>query len=39
MSKFFILLLLVIALAGAAGCATHPGSREYIPGKGWVPND
>jgi hypothetical protein len=39
MSKFCLLLLLATLLFGAAGCATHSGSREYIPGKGWVPND
>ena len=38
MSKLCLLLLLVATLV-AAGCATHSGSREYIPGKGWVPND
>jgi hypothetical protein len=39
MSKLMILFALLVVLAGAAGCATHSGSREYIPGKGWVPND
>jgi predicted small secreted protein len=38
MSKLCLLLILVVALV-AAGCATNSGSREYIPGKGWVPND
>jgi hypothetical protein len=38
MSKLCLLLLLV-ALLGAAGCSTSSGSREYIPGKGWMPND
>jgi len=32
------LLLLALALVGVAGCKTHSGSREFIPGKGWVPN-
>jgi hypothetical protein len=35
-----MLLLLMLALAVAcltAGCASDKGSREYIPGKGWVP--
>jgi len=35
-----MLLLLVLALAvliAAGGCASDKGSREYIPGKGWVP--
>lgn len=30
-------LLLVLFLA--AGCHTPSGSREYVPGKGWVTND
>jgi hypothetical protein len=38
MSKLCLLLLLVAVLA-AAGCSTSSGSREYIPGTGWVPND
>jgi hypothetical protein len=39
MSKICLLLLLA-ALLVAVGCASPPsGSREYIPGKGWVPND
>jgi hypothetical protein len=33
------LLLLLAALVVAAGCASSSGSREYIPGKGWVTND
>jgi hypothetical protein len=39
MSKLCLLVLLAAALL-AGGCASpHSGSREYIPGKGWVPND
>jgi len=38
MSKLCLLLVLAAMLV-AAGCATQSGSREYIPGKGWVPND
>jgi hypothetical protein len=38
MSKLCLVLLLTLVLAGA-GCATHSGSREYHPDKGWVPND
>jgi hypothetical protein len=38
MSKICLILVLV-ALVAAAGCASHSGSREFIPGKGWVPND
>jgi hypothetical protein len=35
-------LALVVAIAVcvlACGCKTHSGSREFIPGKGWVPTD
>jgi hypothetical protein len=38
MSKLCLVLLLLAALT-VAGCASHSGSRDYIPGKGWVPND
>ena len=33
-SDWKLALLLVVA-----GCSTSSGSRDYIPGKGWVPND
>jgi hypothetical protein len=37
MSKICLLLMLAIALL-VVGCgSTNPGSREFIPGKGWVP--
>jgi len=40
MSKLCLLLLLAgLLVAAGTGCATHSGSREFIPGKGWVPND
>jgi len=39
MSKLCLLLLLTVALLAAGCAAQHSGSREYIPGKGWVPND
>jgi hypothetical protein len=40
MSKVCALVLLLAVWVGALGCKTHhSGSREYIPGKGWVPND
>jgi len=33
-----LLLLLGLAVALLAeGCASDKGSREYMPGKGWVP--
>jgi hypothetical protein len=37
--KKLILLLAVVTVLGstAAGCR-HAGSREFIPGRGWVPN-
>jgi hypothetical protein len=38
MAKYLVLLLVAAVLVGA-GCKTSSGSREYIPGKGWVPND
>jgi len=39
MSKLCLVLLLTMILLGA-GCANpSSGSRDYIPGKGWVPND
>ena len=34
-----VTLALVALLVVAAGCSTSSGSRDYIPGKGWVPND
>jgi len=37
------ILLLVLALASlimVSGCkSNHSGTYDYIPGKGWVPND
>jgi hypothetical protein len=41
MTKRFILLLLLAALAvGVSGCkSNHSGTYDYIPGKGWLPND
>jgi len=32
-------LLLLALVFGAAGCKSSSGSRDYVPGKGWVPND
>jgi hypothetical protein len=38
MRKIILVLLLGMAVALlAAGCASDKGSREYKPGKGWVP--
>jgi hypothetical protein len=35
-----ILLLLVIAatMLAVSGCKSNTGSRQFIPGKGWVPS-
>jgi len=39
MTRTLLLLTLVLALLVSAGCCTkNSGSREFIPGKGWVPN-
>lgn len=35
--KFLLLLVLSVILFGV-GCKTKEGSREFIPGRGWVPN-
>lgn len=32
------LLFLFLALVLTTGCKSKSGSREFIPGKGWVPN-
>ncbi len=37
--KSWLLLLLVAVVLVSAGCRSPSGSREFIPGKGWVPND
>ena len=38
MKKIWLLVLLaVVALSLNSGCKSHSGSREFIPGKGWVP--
>ena len=34
-----LVLLAVVVVLGTTGCCNHSGSREFIPGKGWVPND
>ena len=36
---FMALVMVVLGVVLFAGCKTHSGSREFIPGKGWVPND
>jgi len=37
MAKFLLAVLLLMTTAAGIGCKTNPGSREFIPGKGWVP--
>jgi hypothetical protein len=39
MKRILLLLLAVAVVSCFSGCETGSGSREYIPGKGWVPND
>lgn len=33
-----LLAVLIAVVVTTSGCKTHSGSREYKPGKGWVPN-
>jgi hypothetical protein len=38
MKRILLFALLAIALVSLnSGCKSHSGSREFIPGKGWVP--
>jgi hypothetical protein len=43
MKRFLALFLLLAVLAGTLalvpGCKSSSGSRDFVPGKGWVPND
>ncbi len=39
MMKICTLMLVTVLLVTVVGCKSHSGSRDYIPGKGWVPND
>jgi hypothetical protein len=39
MKKLCAWLLLAVLVLGVAGCKTSSGSRDYIPGKGWIHND
>jgi hypothetical protein len=38
MKKLILLLAVVTVLGSAATGCRHAGSREFIPGRGWVPN-
>jgi hypothetical protein len=37
MAKIWLILLLGLTLVAVGCSSTDPGSREYIPGKGWTP--
>jgi PBP1b-binding outer membrane lipoprotein LpoB len=41
MKKLCAVLLVAVVALFVAGCQTHhpSGSREYVPGKGWIHND
>jgi hypothetical protein len=40
MKKISALLLLVVLGLAMTGCrSSHSGSREYVPGKGWIHTD
>jgi hypothetical protein len=38
MKKVLVLIAVVIALGVVGSGCKHAGSREFIPGRGWVPN-
>jgi hypothetical protein len=38
MSKFLTMTLLALILVAFGTACKSSGSREFIPGKGWVPN-
>lgn len=37
--SLLLLGVLASALVASVGCKSSSGSREFIPGKGWVPTD
>jgi len=37
MKTLMILVAMAILLGIVTGCKSDTGSREFIPGKGWVP--
>jgi hypothetical protein len=40
MKRILLLALLAAAVLSVTGCCNpRSGSREFIPGQGWVPND
>jgi hypothetical protein len=38
MLRVLVIIVVALSLTFATGCKSS-GSREFIPGKGWVPND
>ena len=38
MTKYLLLLLTALVLV-SAGCCSHSGSREFVPGQGWKYTD
>ena len=36
-TALFLTVVLLALTLSAAGCSSPTGSREYKPGKGWVP--
>ncbi|MGN6387486.1 MAG: hypothetical protein ACTHMT_14730 [Verrucomicrobiota bacterium] len=36
-TRLLLTIVLLASIAIATGCKSNPGSREFIPGKGWVP--
>lgn len=36
--KIVLLILLLTVVAGASGCKSASGSREFTPGRGWQTN-
>lgn len=39
MKRVAMLTILAAILATTFGCKSSSGSREFVPGRGWVPND
>jgi hypothetical protein len=40
MKRILLLAVITIFAVTITGCCNHgTGSREFIPGKGWVPNN
>ena len=37
--KTVICVVLALGLLVGAGCQTDKGSREFVPGRGWVPTN